>query len=205
MNFVTVLFYILAIVLVVAAARVVTARSPVTAVLHLILTFFTASMLWMLLGAEFLSLLLVIVYVGAVLVMFLFVVMMLDIRWKIARRLSRPICRWASASPWSWCWKWPSCWVTWRPRPRPHARGLQQHPPLGEAMYTDYVFAVQGGVIPARRHGVRHRADPAQAQTSSAMDPAAGPGTCRRSGAHGQYSGAQGFRFSQPRAQGEAK
>ncbi|OWT68203.1 MULTISPECIES: NADH-quinone oxidoreductase subunit J [unclassified Achromobacter] len=80
MTFTTVLFYLLAIVLVVAAFRVITARSPVTAVLHLILVFFNAALLWMLLGAEFLALLLVLVYVGAVMVLFLFVVMMLDIR-----------------------------------------------------------------------------------------------------------------------------
>lgn len=77
--FTTVLFYILAVILIIAGARVITAASPVTAVLHLILTFFTASMLWMLLGAEFLALLLVLVYVGAVMVLFLFVVMMIDI------------------------------------------------------------------------------------------------------------------------------
>ncbi|AKQ56674.1 NADH-quinone oxidoreductase subunit J [Bordetella hinzii] len=80
MTFTSVLFYLLAFVLVVAAFRVITARSPVTAVLHLILAFANAAMLWMLLGAEFLALLLVLVYVGAVMVLFLFVVMMLDIR-----------------------------------------------------------------------------------------------------------------------------
>src|SRR5690606_27172965 len=80
MTFTSVLFYILSAVLVIAAFRVITARSPVTAVLHLILAFGNAAMLWMLLGAEFLALLLVLVYVGAVMVLFLFVVMMLDIR-----------------------------------------------------------------------------------------------------------------------------
>ncbi|HRL22393.1 NADH-quinone oxidoreductase subunit J [Alcaligenes sp. SDU_A2] len=80
MLFTTVLFYVLALVLVVAAFRVISASNPVTAVLHLILVFFTAAMLWMLMGAEFLSLLLVVVYVGAVMVMFLFVIMMLDVR-----------------------------------------------------------------------------------------------------------------------------
>ncbi len=78
--FTTILFYVLAAVLVYAAFRVITARNPVTAVMHLILAFFNAAMIWMLLGAEFLALLLVLVYVGAVMVLFLFVVMMLDIR-----------------------------------------------------------------------------------------------------------------------------
>jgi len=80
MTFVTILFYLLAVVLVVASLRVITATSPVTAVLHLILAFANAAMIWMLLGAEFLALLLVLVYVGAVMVLFLFVVMMLDVR-----------------------------------------------------------------------------------------------------------------------------
>src|SRR5690554_6579269 len=85
MTFTTVLFYVLSLVLVVAAFRVITATSPVTGVLHLILTFFTASMIWMLLGAEFLALLLIVVYVGAVMVLFLFVVMMLDVRTEALR------------------------------------------------------------------------------------------------------------------------
>jgi NADH-quinone oxidoreductase subunit J len=86
MTFTTILFYILSVVLTIAAFRVITTRSPVTAVLHLILVFFNAAMIWMLLGAEFLALLLVLVYVGAVMVLFLFVVMMLDIRVDSLRR-----------------------------------------------------------------------------------------------------------------------
>ncbi|VCU70971.1 NADH-quinone oxidoreductase subunit J [Pigmentiphaga humi] len=74
-----ILFYIFAAILVVAACRVIVARSPVTAVMHLVLSFFTAAMIWMLLKAEFLAILIVLVYVGAVMVLFLFVVMMLDI------------------------------------------------------------------------------------------------------------------------------
>lgn len=62
-----------------SAFRVITARNPVHAVLFLVLTFFQASMIWMLLKAEFLSLSLVLVYVGAVMVLFLFIVMMLDV------------------------------------------------------------------------------------------------------------------------------
>ncbi len=84
--FTTVLFYLLAIVLVVASFRVITATSPVVGVLHLILAFANASMIWMLLGAEFLALLLMVVYVGAVMVLFLFVVMMLDVDMETLRR-----------------------------------------------------------------------------------------------------------------------
>jgi NADH-quinone oxidoreductase subunit J len=72
-------FYVLALISVVAALRVVTAKNPVHSVLFLILTFFSAAGLFVLLGAEFLAMLLVVVYVGAVAVLFLFVVMMLDI------------------------------------------------------------------------------------------------------------------------------
>ncbi len=79
MDFTTVLFYVFGAILVLAATRVITARNPVHAVLFLVLAFFSASGIWMLLKAEFLAIVLVLVYVGAVMVLFLFVVMMLDI------------------------------------------------------------------------------------------------------------------------------
>ncbi len=79
MNTITGLFYVFSAVLLFAAFRVVTARSTVHAALFLVLSFFSASCLWMLLRAEFLAITLVLVYVGAVMVLFLFVVMMLDI------------------------------------------------------------------------------------------------------------------------------
>ena len=79
MTTLTALFYTFATVLLFAAFRVVTARSTVHAVLFLVLAFFSASCIWMLLAAEFLAIALVLVYVGAVMVLFLFVVMMLDI------------------------------------------------------------------------------------------------------------------------------
>ena len=79
MEFTTVLFYVFSTILVLAGFRVVTARNPVHAALYLVLAFFNAAALWMLLQAEFLAIVLVLVYVGAVMVLFLFVVMMLDI------------------------------------------------------------------------------------------------------------------------------
>ena len=79
MNFEVVVFYFFAAVMIFAALRVITARNPVHAALFLVLAFFTASAIWMLLRAEFLAITLVLVYVGAVMVLFLFVVMMLDI------------------------------------------------------------------------------------------------------------------------------
>ena len=77
--FETPIFYLFATILVLAALRVITARNPVHAALFLVLAFFTASAIWLLLRAEFLAITLVVVYVGAVMVLFLFVVMMLDI------------------------------------------------------------------------------------------------------------------------------
>lgn len=72
-------FYTLASILLFAALRVITTRNPVHAALFLVLAFFTAAGIWLLLEAEFLAIALVLVYVGAVMVLFLFVVMMLDI------------------------------------------------------------------------------------------------------------------------------
>jgi NADH-quinone oxidoreductase subunit J len=79
MTFSTFIFYFFAAVLLFAALRVVTARNPVHAALFLVLAFFTSAGLWLQLYAEFLAIALVLVYVGAVMVLFLFVVMMLDI------------------------------------------------------------------------------------------------------------------------------
>jgi NADH-quinone oxidoreductase subunit J len=79
MDFTTALFYVFAAILILAAIQVITARSPVQAALFLVLSFFTAAGIWLLLKAEFLAIVLVLVYVGAVMVLFLFVVMMLDI------------------------------------------------------------------------------------------------------------------------------
>jgi len=79
MSVTTGLFYLFSAVLLLASFRVITARNPVHSALFLVLAFFQAAMIWMLLKAEFLSITLVLVYVGAVMVLFLFVVMMMDI------------------------------------------------------------------------------------------------------------------------------
>ena len=79
MIFTDFVFYTLAAILLFASIRVITTRNPVHAALHLVLAFFTAAGIWLLLEAEFLAIALVLVYVGAVMVLFLFVVMMLDI------------------------------------------------------------------------------------------------------------------------------
>src|SRR5258705_2483567 len=81
MTFQTIIFYVFAAVLILAALMVVTTRNPVHAALWLVLAFFTAAGVWLLLQAEFLAITLVLVYVGAVMVLFLFVVMMLDVNF----------------------------------------------------------------------------------------------------------------------------
>ena len=86
MEFRTFIFYFFAAILVLSALRVITARNPVHAVLFLVLAFFSCSGLWVLLEAEFLAITLVLVYVGAVMVLFLFVVMMLDINIERLRK-----------------------------------------------------------------------------------------------------------------------
>jgi NADH-quinone oxidoreductase subunit J len=80
------LFYAFAAVLLFAASRVITVRNPVHAALYLILAFFQAAGVWMLLQAEFLSITLVLVYVGAVMVLFLFVVMMIEVNLEVLKQ-----------------------------------------------------------------------------------------------------------------------
>jgi NADH-quinone oxidoreductase subunit J len=86
MDIKTGLFYVFAAVLLFAAFRVITARNPVHAALFLVLAFFQAAAIWILLKAEFLAITLVLVYVGAVMVLFLFVIMMMDINMDEVRQ-----------------------------------------------------------------------------------------------------------------------
>jgi NADH-quinone oxidoreductase subunit J len=150
-------FYLFALVLVVAAMMVITARNPVHSVLFLILAFFNAAGLFLLLGAEFLALILVIVYVGAVAVLFLFVVMMLDIDFVRLRSgaseyvplgifLAIVLCCELAIAGWAW---------TMTPllrenlaAPLMEANVLTNTESLGRIMYTQYVFPFQlAGVI----------------------------------------------------------
>ncbi|MFY9347869.1 MAG: NADH-quinone oxidoreductase subunit J [Orrella sp.] len=150
MTFTTILFYILATVLVVAAFRVITAKSPVTAVLFLILAFSNAAMIWMLLGAEFLALLLVLVYVGAVMVLFLFVVMMLDVKMEALRAGLRTylpmgltiglvmVVQMSFVLMQSWGEVGPAARM---------GDDYNNTKVLGELMYRDYAFAVEVGAV----------------------------------------------------------
>src|SRR5271155_808465 len=144
-----ILFYGFAAILVAAGAGVITTRNPVYAALCLVLCFFTSAVLWLLIEAEFLAIVLVLVYVGAVMVLFLFVVMMLDIR---AEELRASFTRYA--------------WLGWVvtaiviaeivgvimarelgvdvPRgPPPLPAGYSNTQELGVALFTHYVYAVQ--------------------------------------------------------------
>ena len=86
MDITSIFFYTFSAVMLFAAFKVITSRNPVHSALYLVLCFFQASAIWMLLQAEFLSITLILVYVGAVMVLFLFVVMMLDINIEAMRK-----------------------------------------------------------------------------------------------------------------------
>ena len=86
MEFSSIVFYVFSAILLLSGLRVITAKNPVHAALALVLAFFTAGAIWMLLEAEFLAITLVLVYIGAVMVLFLFVVMMLDINIEELRK-----------------------------------------------------------------------------------------------------------------------
>jgi NADH-quinone oxidoreductase subunit J len=139
-------FYAFSAVLLLSGLRVITARNPVHGALFLVLAFFTAAALWLLLQAEFLALALVVVYVGAVMVLFLFVVMMLDINLERVREgfwrnlplalvvggvmvvemvliLGRRV--WDTADL--------------KPLPAPYSNTRQ----LGRVLYTDYAYAFE--------------------------------------------------------------
>lgn len=146
MEFQTAVFYFLSTVLVLASLRVITARNPVHAALYLVLSFFSAGGVWMLLRAEFLAITLVLVYVGAVMVLFLFVVMMLDIN---IERLREGF--WANLIPGLvvsglmlfeiigvLAAKYFS--VEAMPRPADPGAGYSNTKELGRLIYTEYVY-----------------------------------------------------------------
>ncbi len=150
MTFTTVLFYLLSLVLVYAALRVITAHNPVTAVLHLILAFFNAALLWVMIGAEFVGLLLVLVYVGAVMVLFLFVVMMLDVRMDSLRKGFKAYMSMGLIIGLIMVLE--MAFVlgkTWFDAGAPADMGSDYNNTraLGALMYTEYPFAVQVGAV----------------------------------------------------------
>ncbi len=153
MEFKQIIFYVFAAVLVFAATMVITQRNPVKAALFLVLAFFSAAGLWLLLQAEFLAITLVLVYVGAVMVLFLFVVMMLDINLArlregfgeylpiggiVAVLLVLEMAIILGASPFQSM-----------PEPAAQAAGYSHTRELGKLLYTQYVYPLEiaGGVL----------------------------------------------------------
>ena len=146
MSFQTFLFYFFSAILLFAALRVITARNPVHSALFLVLAFFTSAGIWLLLEAEFLAITLVLVYVGAVMVLFLFVVMMLDINLDRLRE-----------GFWNWFPLGGAIAIVMviemalvlggkyfgpvdMPAPAPRAAGYSNTKELGRLIYTEYVY-----------------------------------------------------------------
>ncbi|SFP57084.1 NADH dehydrogenase subunit J [Nitrosomonas cryotolerans] len=172
MNFQDILFYFFSVVLVASALGVITARNPVYSALLLVLAFITAAGLWLLLEAEFLAITLVLVYVGAVMVLFLFVVMMLDINLDQLRE---------------GFWKWfpfgaliglvmvvemvmvvmgKQFGSEEMPGPPPHAADYSNTKELGRLIYTEYVYVFElaavlllVAMVAAIALTLRHRSD----------------------------------------------
>ncbi len=149
MSFSEISFYFFATVLVLSALGVITSRNPVHAALLLVLAFFTSAGLWLMLGAEFLAITLVLVYVGAVMVLFLFVVMMLDINLD---RLREGFWKWfpfgtllalVMAAEVSMVLMNRSFGVDQMPAPPPHTADYSNTKELGRLIYTEYVYAFE--------------------------------------------------------------
>jgi NADH-quinone oxidoreductase subunit J len=139
------LFYALAAVLLVSGLLVVTARNPVHGALFLVLAFFTAAALWLLLRAEFLAIALVVVYVGAVMVLFLFVVMMLDINLERVREgfwRNLPL---ALVVGGVMVWEMITilAFRIWGVEPRQVPANYSNTRELGRVLYTDYAYAFE--------------------------------------------------------------
>jgi NADH-quinone oxidoreductase subunit J len=149
MSFQDIIFYFFSAVLVSAALGVITARNPVHSALLLVLAFFTSAGLWLLLEAEFLAITLVLVYVGAVMVLFLFVVMMLDINldhlregfWKwfpfgafLALIMAAEIAMVLMGKQFG---------IDELPVPPSRAADYSNTKELGRLIYTDYVYAFE--------------------------------------------------------------
>jgi NADH-quinone oxidoreductase subunit J len=152
MNTTTALFYLFSVVLLGAAFRVITAKSTVHAALFLILAFFSASCVWMMLKAEFLAITLLLVYVGAVMVLFLFVVMMLDVHtdkvrqgfWKhlpLAALIGVLIALEMAAVLMG------GFQLTEAAAPTAEALRLGNSKMLGIAIYTDYLYPLQVAAV----------------------------------------------------------
>jgi len=141
MEFTTVLFYIFAALLTVSGLKVITSRNPVASALFLVLAFFNAAAIWMLLQAEFLAILLVLVYVGAVMVLFLFVVMMLDINLDVLRRDFKRFVPMATVVGAIIVIE--TALILWHGYAVAGAADWSNTRLIGKVIYTDYIFAFE--------------------------------------------------------------
>jgi NADH-quinone oxidoreductase subunit J len=140
-----VVFYSFGGVLLLSGLLVVTARNPVHGVLFLVLAFFTAAALWLLLQAEFLAITLVVVYVGAVMVLFLFVVMMLDINLERVRQgfwRNLPVAL-VVGGVMVWEMITVLAFRIWGADPKPLPAGYSNTKELGRVLYTQYAYAFE--------------------------------------------------------------
>ncbi len=150
MEFTNFLFYFFALLLLFSAVRVVSAPDSVQSALFLVLAFFNAAALWMLLQAEFLAILLVLVYVGAVMVLFLFVVMMLDFQTSTLRQDFKRFAPLAAGIGSLLVVEtglilWHSYGATTTTRAAQHSGGADYSNTriLGKLIYSDYIFAFE--------------------------------------------------------------
>jgi NADH-quinone oxidoreductase subunit J len=144
MDFALYLFYAFGAILLASGMLVITVRNPVHAALFLVLAFFTAAALWLLIYAEFLALTLVLVYVGAVMVLFLFVVMMLDINIDLLREGFWRYLPLAALVGLLMAGEMVFVlYVTSMPSPGAPPAGYSNTRELGMVLYTDYVFAFE--------------------------------------------------------------
>jgi len=150
------IFYAFSLVLIFAAVAVITVRNPVYAVLFLVLAFFSAAGIWMLLEAEFLAIILIVVYVGAVMVLFLFVVMMLDINlvpFKEGFIRYLPVAALVALAMavelLMVLWSKGRFGAEMFPAPMPNAADYSNTRELGELLYTNYLlpFEIAGVVL----------------------------------------------------------
>lgn len=149
MTFFEIVFYAFSTLMVVSALGVVGARNPVHSALFLVLTFFSTSAIWLLLEAEFLAITLILVYVGAVMVLFLFVVMMLDIN---VTRMREGVMRYAPFGVAIALLLIAQMVMVVGPEqfgleafslPEKHAADYSNTKELGRILYTDYVYAFE--------------------------------------------------------------
>ncbi|HUQ75642.1 MAG TPA: NADH-quinone oxidoreductase subunit J [Burkholderiales bacterium] len=147
--FETVVFYAFGAVLLLSGLRVITARNPVHGALFLVLAFVTAAGLWLLLRAEFLAIALVVVYVGAVMVLFLFVVMMLDINLERVREGFWSNLPLALVVGVIMVWEMVTvlAYRYWGAAPRQIPPGYSNTKELGRQLYTDYAFAFEVAAV----------------------------------------------------------